>query len=141
MKPKVNNIFIDNVQMDTYTVFKANGDIKIEPCPWEDNKTVTRDDKVHYRAGVRVEANGRTVVKRYNEGTGPKLELLCDTAHGEAKMTRPAKKRRYRTREYIYVTFKFPKQYGPRVINECLRREMRNIMDFFRSRKEETIWK
>ena len=71
---------LHDVQMDTQTTFMNNGDINIFPCIWEQDKApVTANGKglVRYRAGVMVEEDGRTRMKRYRDGlNGPKYETL-----------------------------------------------------------------
>ncbi len=92
----VNNSYkqqiLHDVQMDTQTTFMNNGDINngdinIFPCVWEQDKApVTADGKglVRYRAGVMVEEDGRTRMKRYRDGlNGPKYETLFQTAHAD----------------------------------------------------------
>ena len=113
--------------MDTCTNFMANGDINIYPCPWEDDKAVTNNNgRVHYRGGIEVDADGRTRVKRYNEGVnGPKLDTIFETTHGGVKMTRPQIKPdgfRRVSQEFVYVTFKFPKKYPLWMIRENFER-------------------
>ena len=135
-----------NVQMDGSVNFQTNGDINIYPCPWEDDKEVTNGERVRYRAGVEVDADGRTRVKRYNDGkNGPKLDTLYETAHGAVKMTRPQIRpyngRRRMDEEFVYVTFKFPKKYGLALTKALYREEADEIMSYFKTRKEETIWK
>ena len=82
------DILVENV-LDASVNFQADGDILVLPCPWESDKQVTNGERVHYRGGIEVDADGRTRVKRYNEGTGPMHEMLFETAHGAVKMTRP----------------------------------------------------
>ena len=53
--------------MDGSINFQANGNMLIVPCPWESDKEVTDGSRVRYRAGIEVDADGRTRVKRYNE--------------------------------------------------------------------------
>ena len=138
-------ILQQNVQMDGSINFQANGDINVYPCPWEDDKQVTNGERVHYRAGVEVDANGRTRVKRYNEGLqGPKHDVLFKTPHGAVKITRPQIRpydgRRRMDEEFVYVTFKFPKKYGVALIRSLYREEADETMSYFKTRKEETIW-
>ena len=84
---------LHDVQMDTQTTFMNNGDINIYPCSWEfDKAPVTAEGKslVRYRAGVMVEEDGRTRVKRFRDGmNGPKYETIFETTHGAVKITRP----------------------------------------------------
>ena len=135
------------VQMDGSINFQTNGDINVYPCPWEQDKTVTSGSRVRYRAGIEVDADGRTRVKRYNDGLqGPKHDVLFETAHGAVKMTRPwleaspSGPRRRLDREYVYVTFKFPKKFPLWMIIEALYTEGDQIMSYFKTRKEETLW-
>lgn len=140
-------LLVQNVQMDGSINFQANGDINVYPCPWESDKEVTNGQRIHYRAGVELDANGRTRVKRYNIGSrGPLHETLYETAHGAVKMTRPlfensrGKRRRRIDQEYVYVMFKFPKKYGLALTKSLYQEEADEIMSFFKTRKEETVW-
>lgn len=139
-------ILQQNVQMDGSINFMTNGDINVYPCPWEDEKQVTGGERVRYRAGIEVDADGRTRVKRYNDGLqGPKHDVLYETPHGAVKMTRPLYRsdngRRRLKDEYVYVTFKFPKKYGLALTKALYEEEADQIMSYFKTRKEETIWK
>ena len=141
------NILQQNVKMDGSINFMTNGDINVYPCPWEQDKTVTNGNRVRYAAGIEVDADGRTRVKRYNIGlNGPKHETLFETPHGAVKMTRPRFEastsglRRRLDREYIYVTFKFPKKYGLALTKALYEEEADQILSYLKTRKEETIW-
>ena len=134
------------VQMDASVNFQLNGNMLIVPCPWEDDKEVTNGERVRYRGGIEVDADGRTRVKRYNDGLqGPKHDVLYETPHGAVKMTRPLYRsdngRRRLKDEYVYVTFKFPKKYGLALTKALYEEEADEIMSYFKTRKEETIWK
>ena len=126
--------------------FMTNGDINVYPCPWEDEKQVTGGERVRYRAGIEVDADGRTRVKRYNDGLqGPKHDVLYETPHGAVKITRPLYRsdnghRRLKD-EYVYVTFKFPKKYGLALTKALYEEEADQILSYLKTRKEETIWK
>ena len=141
-----------NVQMDASVNFQANGDINIYPCPWESEKEVTDGERVCYRAGIEVDIDGRTRVKRYNDGSmGPKQDTLFETAHGAVKITRPLYRKnnsgynkagqRFLDKEYVYVTFKFPKKYGLALTKALYQEEADQILSYLKTRKEETIWK
>jgi hypothetical protein len=134
------------VQMDASVNFQLNGNMLIVPCPWEDDKKVTNGERVRYRGGIEVDADGRTRVKRYKEGSkGPLHDTLFETRHGAVKMTRPQIRpsdgRRRMDEEFIYVTFKFPKKYGLALTKALYEEETDEIMSYFKTRKEETIWK
>ena len=139
-------ILQQNVQMDGSINFQTNGDINVYPCPWEDEKQVTGGERVRYRAGIEVDADGRTRVKRYNDGLqGPKHDVLFETPHGAVKITRPLYRsdngRRRLKDEYVYVTFKFPKKYGLALTKALYEEEADQILSYLKTRKEETIWK
>jgi len=139
-------ILHQNVQMDGSINFQTNGDINVYPCPWEDEKQVTGGERVRYRAGIEVDADGRTRVKRYNDGLqGPKHDVLFETPHGAVKITRPLYRsdngRRRLKDEYVYVTFKFPKKYGLALTKALYEEEADQILSYLKTRKEETIWK
>ena len=134
------------VQMDASVNFQMNGNMLIVPCPWEDDKEVTNGERVRYRGGIEVDADGRTRVKRYRDGSkGPLHETLYETAHGAVKITRPQIRpsdgRRRMDEEFVYVTFKFPKKYGLALTKALYQEEADEIMSYFKTRKEETIWK
>ena len=132
--------------MDGSINFMSNGDINVYPCPWEDEKQVTGGERVRYRAGIEVDADGRTRVKRYNDGLqGPKHDVLYETPHGAVKITRPLYRsdngRRRLKDEYVYVTFKFPKKYGLTLTKALYEEEADQILSYLKTRKEKTIWK
>ena len=138
-------ILQQNVQMDGSINFMTNGDINVYPCPWEDEKQVTGGERVRYRAGIEVDADGRTRVKRYNDGLqGPKHDVLYETPHGAVKITRPLYRsdngRRRLKDEYVYVTFKFPKKYGLALTKALYEEEADQILSYLKTRKEETLW-
>ena len=132
--------------MDASVNFQLNGNMLIVPCPWEAEKEVTDGSRVNYKAGVSVDPDGRTRVKRYNVGkNGPMHETLYETRHGAVKMTRPQIRpyngRRRIDEEYVYVTFKFPKTYGLALTKTFYQEEADEILSYLKTRKEETIWK
>ena len=135
-----------NVQMDGSINFNMNGNILIVPCPWEDEKQVTDGECVSYEGGIKVEPSGLTRVTRWKRGSrGPLHDTLFETAHGAVKMTRPQIRPgdgyRRMTDEFVYVTFKFPKKYGLALTKALYQEEADEIMSYFKTRKEETIWK
>ena len=141
----VNNSYkqqiLHDVQMDTQTTFMNNGDINIFPCLWEQDKApVTADGKglVRYRAGVMVEEDGRTRMKRYHDGlNGPKYETLFQTAHADVKRTREMN---HGQRGCLKVEFRFPRRYPLSLMKSLFYQESEEIMAYFNSRKEETVW-
>ena len=131
--------------------FQLNGNMLIVPCPWESDKEVTDGSRVRYRGGIEVDADGRTRVKRYRDGmNGPMHDVLFETPHGAVKITRPIYRKsdtrghkageRRIDKEYVYVTFKFPKKYGLALTKSLYEQEADEIMSYLKTRKEETVW-
>ena len=137
-------LLLQNVQMDASVNFNVNGNMTVIPCPWEDGKEVTNGKSVNYEGSIRVEPNGLTRVTRWNRGSrGPLHDTLFETPHGAVKMTRPQIRpsgRRRMDEEFVYVTFKFPKKYGLALTKALYQEEADEIMSYFKTRKEETIW-
>ncbi len=132
---------LNDVQTDTQTTFMNNGDINIYPCPWEADKgPVTADGKrlVRYRAGVMVEEDGRTHVKRFRDGVkGPKYETIFQTAHADVKRTRDMN---HGQRGCLKVEFRFPRRYPLSLMKQLFVEEAELVRGYLNSRKEETIW-
>ena len=130
------------VQMDASVNFQLNGNILIVPCPWESDKEVTDGARVRYQAGIEVDADGRTIVKRHNVGmNGPMYKTLYETAHGAVLCTRGrTKSTRRPSEEKIVVKLVFPRRYGLALTKAMYQEETAEIMSYFKTRKEETIW-
>lgn len=126
--------------MDGSINFQTNGDINVYPCPWEDDKQVTNGERVRYRAGIVVNADGRTRVKRVNDGSrGPMYVTVYETAHGRVKVSKRWKRERPDMQQVI-VEFKFPRKYGLALTKTLFEEESDEVMAFLKTRKEETIW-
>ena len=130
------------VQMDASVNFQLNGNMLIVPCPWESDKEVTDGARVRYQAGIEVDADGRTIVKRHNVGmNGPMYKTLYETAHGAVLCTRGrTKSTRRPSEEKIVVKLVFPRRYGLALTKAMYQEETEEIMSYFKTRKEETIW-
>jgi hypothetical protein len=130
------------VQMDASVNFQLNGNMLIVPCPWESDKEVTDGARVRYQAGIEVDADGRTIVKRHNVGmNGPMYKTLYETAHGAVLCTRGrTKSTRRPSEEKIVVKLVFPRRYGLALTKAMYQEETDEIMSYFKTRKEETVW-
>ena len=145
-KIQVQQILAGNVKMDTYTSFFANGDVNILPCPWECDEQVTTGGRRQLKGRMTIEEDGTSFFKAYRTNTGPKRELLYSTRHAVVEMTRPI----YRTdrpskvrrldMEYVYVTFKYPKNLGLALMKSLFAEEADEITSYLKTRKEETVW-
>ena len=127
MKPEIirqKQLLLQNVQMDGSVNYLVNGDINIQPCPWEDEKQVTEGRPVYYRANLEVLADGQTRVKAKRTGSrGPLYQTLFETAHGVVKIV-PQRKQRHR----LELTKKLYEE------------EADQVMSYFKTRKEDCLW-
>jgi hypothetical protein len=129
-----------NVQMDGSINYMVNGDINIQPCPWEDEKQVTSGRPVYYPANLEVMANGQTRVKAKRVGSrGPLYKTLFETAHGTVKIV-PQREYRHPEREQLIVEFKFPRRYGLALTKAIFEEESDQVMSYFKTRKEDCLW-
>ena len=133
-------LLLQNVQMDGNVNYLVNGDINIQPCPWEQDKQVTEGRPVYYRANLEVMADGQTRVKTKRTGSrGPLYQTLFETAHGTVKIV-PQRKQRHPEREQLIVEFKFPRRYGLELTKKLYDEESDQIMSYFKTRKEDCLW-
>ena len=133
-------LLLQNVQMDGSVNYLVNGDINIQPCPWEQDKQVTEGRPVYYRANLEVMADGQTRVKTKRTGSrGPLYQMLFETAHGTVKIV-PQRKQRHPEREQLIVEFKFPRRYGLELTKKLYEEESDQIMSYFKTRKEDCLW-
>ena len=121
MKPEIirqKQLLLQNVQMDGSVNYLVNGDINIQPCPWEDEKQVTEGRPVYYRANLEVLADGQTRVKAKRTGSrGPLYQTLFETAHGVVKIV-----------PRLELTKKLYEE------------EADQVMSYFKTRKEDCLW-
>ena len=143
MKPEIirqKQLLLQNVQMDGSVNYLVNGDINIQPCPWETEKQVTEGRPVYYRANLEVLADGQTRVKAKRTGSrGPLYQTLFETAHGVVKIV-PQRKQRHPEREQMIVEFKFPRRYGLELTKKLYEEEADQVMSYFKTRKEDCLW-
>ena len=133
-------LLLQNDQMDGSVNYLVNGDINIQPCPWEQDKQVTEGRPVYYRANLEVMADGQTRVKTKRTGSrGPLYQTLFETAHGTVKIV-PQRKQRHPEREQLIVEFKFPRRYGLELTKKLYEEESDQIMSYFKTRKEDCLW-
>ncbi|WP_033147572.1 hypothetical protein [Prevotella sp. P6B1] len=129
-----------NVKMDSNVNFMVNGDINIQPCPWEQDVDLTDGRPVYYCANLEVMADGQTRVKAKRTGSrGPLYQTLFETSHGVVKIV-PQRKHRRPEREKVIVEFKFPRRYGLELTKKLYAEEADQVMSYFKTRKEECLW-
>ena len=139
-------LLLQNVKMDGSVNFHANGDINFCPCPWECDKQATLGGKVETKGRMAVQEDGTSIFKAYRTNTGPRRQLLYSTRHAVVEANHPIYRsdRKTPTRrldlEYVYVTFKFPKNLGLALTKVLFQEEADEVLSYFKTRKEETVW-
>ena len=137
---------LQNVKMDGSVNFHANGDINFCPCPWECDKQATLGGKVETIGRMAVQEDGTSIFKAYRTNTGPRRQLLYSTRHAVVEANHPIYRsdRKNPTRrldmENIYVTFKFPRNLGLALTKVLFQEEADEVLSYFKTRKEETVW-
>ena len=137
---------LQNVKMDGSVNFHANGNINFYPCPWENDKQVTRGGLVETRGKLAIDPDGTSVFKAYRENTGPRRIKLYSTRHAVVEANRPIYRSDCKTHtrrldmEHIYVTFKFPKNLGLSLTKVLFEEEADEVLAYLKTRKEETVW-
>ena len=118
------NILLNDVQMDTQTAFFVNGDIKVYPCSYEQEKTpVTHEKKVSYKGRITVMEDGNTDVTAYNIGSqGPRYKELFATEHCSVLETHGGS---------LIERWRFKKKMSIHQIWEVRRREQPQVDAFF----------
>ena len=122
----MNQIFMEDVRMDTQTAFMANGNINIYPCSWEVEKApITVDGKkCSLRGRITVDQDGETHFVPYKEGGAARYEELYSTEHCRLLMTLGGS---------IIEKWDFNGRMSMQEIAEARRREMRYINSWFRT--------
>ena len=113
------NVFVENLQMETQTVFNQNGNINIYPCGFEMGQHIVND-------GNRASQKGRMVT----EDDGSRYNTLFRTAHGEVK----------ETLDTVIFQLRFPKKLGKALIEALYHDETCEQAAFIKTRQTETMW-
>ena len=125
------NIFIDNIQMETQTVFHADGNINIFPCSFERGKCITPDGDIVTRKGrMTVDMEGRSHFHPFRIEGKPRYAKAFVTPHGEVRTTKKS----------VIVQLSFPKRYGKALMESLFAEETGDIKAFFRTRPVDTLW-
>ena len=125
-----NRIFIDNLQMETQTVYTENGNINIYPCDFElGQHIVARGMTEASQKGRMVTADdGTSRFTPYAKDSGSRYTTLFRTAHGEVKQTRGS----------IICQLRFPKRLGKANIEKLFMEESSEQVAYLKTRRTET---
>lgn len=125
------NVFIENLQMETQTVFNQNGNINIYPCGFEMGQHIVSDGNCASQKGRMVtEDDGTSHFRAYAKDSGSRYSTLFRTAHGEVK----------ETKEDVIFQLRFPKRMGKSLIESLYREETDEQAAFIKTRRTETQW-
>lgn len=121
---KNQNVFVDNLRIETQTVFNENGNINIFPCAFEENHFIVADGDHASQKGRMVTLNdGTSHFRPYAVDSGSRYNFLFHTLHGEVKET---------NKHFIFI-LRFPKHLGLKLINTLLRSEQQEQSAFLNS--------
>ncbi|MBQ8467871.1 MAG: hypothetical protein IJ546_09300 [Prevotella sp.] len=128
---KHNNVFIDNLQMETQTVFTENGNINIYPCSFEMGRHIVRgSDQASQKGRMVTDDNGTSRFTPYAKDSGSRYTQLFRTAHGEVK----------ETRDSVIFQLRFHKRLGKALIEALYNEETSEQAAFIKTRRTETQW-
>ena len=115
------NIFVENLNMETQTVFHTSGDINIFPCDFERGQQIVAGGTHASQKGRMItEDDGTSYFKYYRHNSGSRYNRLFLTAHGDIKET---------TSDMIF-TLRFPKKYGKSLIKALFCEETEEMKEF-----------
>lgn len=121
------SVFIDNIKIETQTIYAENGNINIFPCSFEENHNiVVNGDKASQKGRMVTEDDGTSHFHAYAVDSGSRYNTLFRTAHGMVKETKG---------DYIF-TLRFPKKLGVACIAAILDEEQAEQQDFFNELNE-----
>ena len=130
-KMKHNKVFIENLQMETQTVFTENGNINIYPCTFElGQHIVSGGDSASQKGRMVTEDDGTSHFRAYAKDSGSRYNTLFRTAHGEVK----------ETLETVIFQLRFPKRLGRALIESLFHEETDEQAAFIKTRRTETQW-
>ena len=130
-KMKKQGIFIENLQMETQTVFYQNGNINIYPCSFEAGQhIVVGGDRASQKGRMVTEDDGTSSFRAYATDSGSRYNTLFRTAHGEVK----------ETREKVIFLLRFPKRMSKELITALHRKECGEQAAYIKTRKTDTQW-
>lgn len=121
---------LQNVRMDTQTIFHTNGDMNIYPCPWVDAQ-VTQGGRKRPKGRMTIEEDGTSVFHAYRHNSGSRYKHLYVTENGELK----------RTNSNLIVKLTLPLAVGRMAIVDALWRQMGAIVNYIKSQNDTIEWK
>lgn len=126
------NIFVENINMETQTVFLANGDINIYPCEFEQGQQIVPGGtSVSQKGRMITHDDGTSIFKHYRTNSGSRYNILFETPHGKIKESASS----------VVCEIRFPKRYGKDLIAKLHAEESEKMNAFIMTRTTNTEWK
>ena len=128
---KNQNVFIDQIKLETQTVFFQNGGIHTSPCAFEENPNlIPNGDRVSQKGRMVTLDDGTSSFRPYASDSGSRYRTLFLTPHGEVK----------ETKDKIIFQLRFHKRLGKAAIMAMLRDEQQEQLTFIKKRRSKIIW-
>lgn len=128
---KTKRVFIDTFRIETQTEYRENGGINIYPCSFEENPMMVVDGEYASQKGRMVTFNdGSSQFHPYAVDSGSRYNNLYQSAHGTVK----------ETKNDVVFQLRFPKRLGKELIMDLLRKEVKEMVAFVKTRRDETQW-
>ena len=128
----VQKVFIDNLQMETQTVFTENGSVNIYPCAFEMGQHIVAGgmSEASQKGRMVTDESGTSHFTPYAKNSGSRYTTLFRTTHGEVKETQRS----------VIFQLRFPKKMGKALIESLYREETDEQAAFIKTRQTETMW-
>ena len=125
------NVFIDNINMETQTVFHAGGDINIFPCDFERGQLIVAGgSRASQKGRMITEDDGTSYFKHYRQNSGSRYNRLFATAHGDIKESEST----------VIFTLRFPTRMGKALIEALYKDETEEMKAYIKTRKQTVEW-
>ena len=128
----IKKVFVNNLQMETQTVFTENGNINIYPCTFELGQHIVAGgmSEASQKGRMVTDEDGTSHFTPYAKDSGRRYKTLFRTAHGEVK----------ETLENVIFQLRFPKRLGKALIESLFHEETDEQAAFIKTRQTETMW-
>jgi len=128
---KTLQVFIDTFRIETQTMYRENGEINIYPCSFEENHFIVADgNRVSQKGRMVTQDDGTSKFHPYAVGSGSRYNNLYHSAHGTVR----------ETKNDVVFQLRFHKRLGKGLIMDLLRKEVKEMVAFVKTRRDETQW-
>ncbi len=126
---KSRKVFIDEIKIETQTIFSENGKINIYPCAFEEKRNIVADgDRASQRGRMVTDDDGTSCFHPYAVGSGRRYKVIHQSDYGTVKETKT---------DYIFQ-LRFPKHFGKKLIVSMLFKEQGDQRAFAKTIKTRT---